>query len=72
MAAFAVQATGQARVVVRAFQAAARAAMPMTLAVLIAPAALAAVMVKTVAQAMAAVVVAGIDVPQAADNLNVK
>ena len=46
--------------------------MPMTLAVLIAPAALAAVMVKTVAQAMAAVVVAGIDVPQAADNLNVK
>lgn len=57
---------------VKAFQAVARAAMQMTLAALTAPAALAAVMVKTAAQAMAAVVVARIDVPQAADNLNIK
>ena len=60
-AAFAVQATGRARIAVRVFQVAATAVMPITLAVLTAPAVPAVVMVGTVAQAMAAVVVAGID-----------
>ena len=60
-AAFAVQATGQARIAVRVSQAAATAVMPITLAVLTVPAVLAAVMVGRVVQAMAAVVVAGID-----------